>query len=60
VACFPGDANLDKLPDLTCLFSIPQTGFACGDTAGVLLGRTTQGISLRGSDGIDVRPCLLP
>jgi hypothetical protein len=57
--CAPGaaDVNWDGLGDLTCTFRTRNTGFQCGDTTGILKGRTVTGIPFEGSQAIVITPC---
>jgi hypothetical protein len=57
--CVPGaaDVNGDGLGDLTCTFRPRNTGFPCGDTTGILKGRTASGISFVGSQAVVITPC---
>ena len=50
----PKDVNKDKRKDLICLFSTKSTGFALGDTEGVLQGATTLGAPIRGTDSVRI------
>jgi hypothetical protein len=50
------DVNNDGLPDLLCHFSTEATGFTAGDTAGILKGRTTNGMSFTGQDAVTIVP----
>ena len=52
----PKDVNKDKRKDLVCLFSTKLTGFALGDTEGVLQGATTLGAPIRGTDSVRIAP----
>jgi hypothetical protein len=56
--CGTEDVNFDGLPDLLCSFSILRAGFACGDTQGILKGRTTAGLGFSGQDRVEVLPCI--
>jgi len=51
------DVNNDGLNDLVCTFSTKTAGFVCGDTEGVLKGRTATGRSFEGSQAIVITPC---
>jgi hypothetical protein len=55
--CLKKDVNRDRRPDLVCRFEIPLTGFICGDTAGVLRGKTLDGIQVKGQDAVVIRRC---
>jgi uncharacterized delta-60 repeat protein len=48
------DVNHDSLPDLICMFSIPDARFMEGDTAGILTAQTVDGLALLGMDSIRV------
>jgi len=50
------DVNGDGLPDLICHFHAAQTGFVPGDSMGILKGRTTDGIPIKGQDSIRALP----
>ena len=56
-SCAAGDVNGDGRPDLVCSFSIPKTGFVCGDTRGTLQGKTTAGSAFVGHDNVVIVPC---
>ena len=47
-----GDVNGDGLLDLICTASRKNAGFQCGDTEGILKGRTVTGITFEGSQAI--------
>ena len=51
------DVNGDRLRDLICFFYTGKTGFLCGDTEGILMGKTKDGKPLEGSDSVKVMPC---
>jgi hypothetical protein len=54
----PKDVNQDGLrDDLVCQFYIDETGFQCGDTEGVLKGKTKSGTPIQGSDSVKIIPC---
>lgn len=53
----PHDVNGDGLQDLVCLFDAQMTGFAAGDTVGILTGTTNSGEPIRGEDHICVDMC---
>ena len=53
----PEDVNCDGYDDLMCHFYTRQTGFACGDTEGILKGQTADGVPLEGSDSVRIVPC---
>lgn len=48
------DVNHDGLPDLICMFSIPDTGFIQGDTTGILTAQTVDGFPITGHDSVRV------
>ncbi len=49
------DVNGDGRLDLTCNFTVSQTGFQIGDTTGYLQGMTTVGNPFAGSDTVSIR-----
>jgi len=51
------DVNGDGLKDLVCHFYTRQTGFQCGNTEGILKGKTTDGTSIEGRDSVRIVPC---
>ena len=53
----PKKVNHDKLKDLVCHFYTQDTGFQCGDTEGILKGKTKDGTTIGGSDSIKIVPC---
>jgi hypothetical protein len=56
-ACAVEDANHDGLPDLVCTFTIAQTGFQCGDPAGLLRAYGFQKELIAGEDSVSISPC---
>jgi hypothetical protein len=48
------DVNSDGLPDLMCHFKTEATGFLSGDAVGVLKGSTVDGLSIQGSDSVNI------
>jgi hypothetical protein len=52
----PEDVNADGLLDLVCHFTIQQTGFQPGNTAGVLKGKTIDGTPIEGTDSVRIVP----
>jgi hypothetical protein len=52
----PEDVNDDGYDDLVCHFYTQMTGFACGDTEGILKGETLDGTPLEGSDSVRIVP----
>jgi hypothetical protein len=55
--CDAQNVNRDGLMDLVCYFYTRNTGFHCGDTQGVLKGKTLRGIPIEGSDSVKIAPC---
>ena len=55
--CHAKHANRDGLRDLVCHFYTQQTGFQCGDTQGILKGKTKDGTPIEGSDSVRIVPC---
>lgn len=51
------DVNGDKRKDLVCQFNVLDAGFICGDTTGILRGRTTDGSSIFGTDSLQTPLC---
>ena len=51
------DINRDGLKDLLCHFYTQNADFQCGDTEGILKGKTVQGIPIKGSDSVKIGPC---
>jgi cell wall-associated NlpC family hydrolase len=54
--CNVEDVNGDGLLDLICQFNTQQTGFNTGDMQGILNGKTTSGIPIRGADSVRIVP----
>lgn len=54
---FNFDVNRDGRRDLTCYFLKEQAGFECGDTKGILKGKTVDGMFIEGKDSVKVIPC---
>jgi len=50
------DVNADGLPDLVCHFNTKHADFLVGDTAGVLKGRTVDGVPFVGTDSVRIVP----
>ncbi len=50
------DVNGDGLPDLLCHFSATAAAFQPGDTAGILKGRTIDGMPILSSDTVSSGP----
>ncbi|NLT21493.1 MAG: hypothetical protein GXX82_00440 [Syntrophorhabdus sp.] len=59
VFCSPWawDVNYDGYADLLCLFRTGTAGFQCGDTRGVLKGKTGDGTPFEGKGTVRVYPC---
>ena len=53
----PKNVNHDKRKDLVCHFYTQKTDFKCGDTVGILKGRTMEGTDIEGSDSVKIAPC---
>lgn len=54
----PKDVNHDCLKDdLVCHFYAEDAGLQCGDTKGILKGKTMEGIPIEGSDSVMIKPC---
>lgn len=54
----PNDISRDgSKDDLICYFSTKIAGFKCGDTEGILKGKTVGGVSVEGRDMIKVVGC---
>ena len=51
------DVNGDGLRDLVCTFSTKAAGFQCGNTEGVLKGKTKAGTVIEGRDLVRIVPC---
>jgi len=51
------DVNRDGLLDLVLHFSTEAAGLTCGMTSASLIGSTTDGITLVGSDSVQIVPC---
>ena len=51
------DINRDRLKDLVCHFYTEDTGFLCGDTEGILKGKTKDGTPIEGRDSVRINPC---
>ena len=51
------DVNRDGLQDLVCHFYTQDTGFQCGDTKGILKGKTKGGTTIKGSHSVKIVPC---
>jgi hypothetical protein len=55
-SCRARDENNDGLLDLTCHFDTLETGLVPGDTEGILMGVTTDGTPVVGTDSTIVKP----
>jgi probable HAF family extracellular repeat protein len=55
--CYVRKANRDSRKDLVCEFYVSRTGFQCGDTQGVLKGKTLDGTPIEGRDSIRIVRC---
>lgn len=55
--CHIEDVDNDGLVDLICHFSTEKTGFVCGDSEGVLKGKTTDTTAFEGRDTVKIVPC---
>ncbi len=51
------DVNKDGLQDLICLFYSQYSGFRCGDSQGILKGKTGKGRQIEGHHSVTVAPC---
>lgn len=51
------DINKDGFIDLSCTFSTNLARFQCGDTEGILKGKTVAGISFEGIQSVSITPC---
>ncbi|MGA2959675.1 MAG: hypothetical protein ABSF48_28665 [Thermodesulfobacteriota bacterium] len=47
----------DELQDLLCHFYTHDAGFQCGDTEGILKGKTKDGTPIEGSHSVYIVPC---
>jgi len=54
--CNAEDVNSDDLIDLVCHFETQSTGFAPGDTLGILKGKTSEGTPIIGQEAIVTVP----
>lgn len=55
--CHAEEINGDGRIDLACNFNTQDTGFQCGDSKGLLKGKTKEGIPIEGSDSVSIGPC---
>lgn len=51
------DVNKDGYLDLSCTFTVKTAGFQCGDTEGILKGRTKTGTTIQGTQQVLISPC---
>ena len=51
------DVNRDRYRDLTCYFLKQNAEFDCGDTRGILKGKTVDGKFVEGKDTVKIIPC---
>ena len=51
------DVNEDGYVDLISHYRTQDAGFKCGDTEGILRGRTVDGVAIEGSDSVRIVPC---
>jgi hypothetical protein len=51
------DVNGDKARDLVCFFYTGKADFQCGDTEGILKGKTKDGTPIEGRDSVKIAPC---
>lgn len=51
------DVNGDGRVDMLLYFSVEQTGFKCGDTTGILKGKTLSNGNVEGKDSVVIAPC---
>ena len=54
--CDPGGQIVSGVVSLVCHFENSLTGFTAGDTVGILLGKTLNGVPIRGSETIKIVP----
>ncbi len=52
----PADVNGDGRLDLLCHFSTQQADFQTGNTVGILRGKLTNGLPIRGQDSVKIVP----
>jgi surface antigen len=60
VSCKPKAKDFDHdglKDDLVCQFYTKYTGFQCGDTKGILKGKTKDGTPIEGKDSVKIVPC---
>jgi len=55
--CSSKDVNKDGYRDLLCFFNTRTTGFRCGNTEGILRGKTVDGMIVEGRDSIKIVGC---
>lgn len=51
------DINHDQYRDLVCYFQKQRTEFECGDTKGILKGKTVNGLPIEGKDSVKIILC---
>jgi len=56
-SCSVEDVNDDGLDDLVCHFNVQDTGFACGDTEGVLTGELFDATPIEETGPVKIVPC---
>jgi probable HAF family extracellular repeat protein len=55
--CRSIDVNRDGYRDLLCFFNNKASGLHCGDTKGILKGKTVDGIPVEGRDSVKILSC---
>jgi probable HAF family extracellular repeat protein len=55
--CSSKDVNKDGYRDLLCFFNTGTTGFRCGNTEGILRGKTVDGMIVEGRDSVKIVGC---
>jgi hypothetical protein len=55
--CSSIDVNRDGYRDLLCFFYNETAGFHCGNTKGILKGKTVDGMPIEGRDTVKIVPC---
>ena len=60
--CMPWkwDVNHDRKKDLICYFHEKAAGFKCGDTVGILKGKTLKEEAFEAQDKVEILPCPSP
>ncbi len=56
-ACVSEDVDKDGIKDLICHFRTEKTAFVCGDTQGILKGKTADGTPVIGKDKVTIVSC---